>query len=119
MKLIIDIPEERYKDIQRIASVQLYMRTPTVEQIIANGTPFQSEKNWVTDRVPTQEEVEEAGDVGFILCVSGKDKNWNYDHAILLGSNYFEHNVWFMENVHEAKRIIVHGWMLPPSWKEG
>ena len=42
MKLIIDIPEERYKDIKRIASVQLEMRTDTAEQIIANGTPFDS-----------------------------------------------------------------------------
>lgn len=40
MKLIIDVPEERYTDIQRIASVQLNKRTPTVEQIIANGTPL-------------------------------------------------------------------------------
>ena len=41
MKLIIDIPEERYKDIKRIASVQLEMRADTAEQIIA-GTPFDS-----------------------------------------------------------------------------
>lgn len=40
MKIVIDIPEERYKDIQRIAEVQLNRRTPTVEQIVANGTPI-------------------------------------------------------------------------------
>lgn len=40
MKIVIDIPEERYKDIQRIAEVQLNRRTPTVEQIVANGTPL-------------------------------------------------------------------------------
>ena len=41
MKIIIDIPEDRYKDIQRIASVQLEKYNfQTAEQIIANGTPL-------------------------------------------------------------------------------
>ena len=41
MKIIIDIPEARYKDIQRIASVQLEnYHFKTAEQIIANGTPL-------------------------------------------------------------------------------
>ena len=41
MKIVIDIPEERYKDIQRIAEVQLGLaRFQTAEQIIANGTPL-------------------------------------------------------------------------------
>lgn len=40
MQLVIDIPEKRYKDILRIAEVQLDMRTDTVEQIIAEGTPL-------------------------------------------------------------------------------
>lgn len=41
MKILIDISEERFKDIQRISSVQLkdnYFKT--AEQIIANGTPY-------------------------------------------------------------------------------
>ena len=39
MQIVIDIPEERYKDIQRIASVQLDRgKFQTAEQIIANGT---------------------------------------------------------------------------------
>lgn len=41
MQIVIDIPEERYKDIQRIAWVQLeYHHFKTAEQIIANGTPL-------------------------------------------------------------------------------
>ena len=40
MQIVIDIPEKRYKDILRIAEVQLDMRTDTVEQIIAKGTPL-------------------------------------------------------------------------------
>lgn len=41
MKIVIDIPEERYKDIQRIAEVQIGLaRFQTAEQIIANGTPL-------------------------------------------------------------------------------
>lgn len=45
MKYIIDMPEDRYKDIQRIASVQLKKRTDTVEQIIANGIPVEEFDN--------------------------------------------------------------------------
>jgi len=41
MKIVIDIPEARYKDIQRIAEVQLERNHfKTAEQIIANGTPL-------------------------------------------------------------------------------
>ena len=41
MKLIIDIPEKRYKDIQRIAEVQIESNHfQTAEQIIAKGTPL-------------------------------------------------------------------------------
>lgn len=41
MQVVIDIPEERYKDIQRIAEVQLGLaRFQTAEQIIANGIPL-------------------------------------------------------------------------------
>lgn len=41
MQIVIDIDDERYKDIQRIASAQLDMaRFQTAEQIIANGTPL-------------------------------------------------------------------------------
>ena len=43
MKLIINIDENRFKDIQRIASVQIIRRSLTCEQIIANGTPLQAE----------------------------------------------------------------------------
>ena len=38
MKIVIDIPEDRYKDIQRIAEVQLDRNHfKTAEQIIASG----------------------------------------------------------------------------------
>lgn len=38
MQIVIDIPEDRYKDIQRIAEVQLDRNHfQTAEQIIANG----------------------------------------------------------------------------------
>lgn len=41
MKVVIDVSENRYKDIQRIASVQLNdSRFKTAEQIIANGIPL-------------------------------------------------------------------------------
>lgn len=40
MMVLINIPKERFADIQRIASVQIERRVPSVEQIIANGTPI-------------------------------------------------------------------------------
>lgn len=41
MKLVIEIDEVRYKDIQRIAEVQLERNHfQTAEQIIASGTPL-------------------------------------------------------------------------------
>ena len=38
MQIVIEINNERYKDIQRIAEVQMQRRMSTIEQIIANGT---------------------------------------------------------------------------------
>lgn len=40
MEIVIKIDNKRYKDILRISTVQLKGRTPTLEQIIANGTPL-------------------------------------------------------------------------------
>lgn len=41
MEIVIKIDDERYKDIQRIAEVQLdRSRFQTAEQVIANGTPL-------------------------------------------------------------------------------
>lgn len=47
MKIIIDLPEARYKDIQRIASVQLeshYFKT--AEQIIAEGVALETKTQY-------------------------------------------------------------------------
>ena len=43
MKLIIELDEKQFKDIQRIASIQIRRRSLTCEQIIANGTPLSEE----------------------------------------------------------------------------
>ena len=40
MQIVIDIDERRFRDIQRISTVQLKGRTPTLEQVIASGTPL-------------------------------------------------------------------------------
>ena len=40
MKLVVELDEKRFKDIQRIASVQIRRRSLTCEQIIANGIPL-------------------------------------------------------------------------------
>ena len=55
MKIVIEINEARFKDIQRIADVQLEMcHFQTAEQIIANGVPIEQESRWipVSERLP-------------------------------------------------------------------
>lgn len=44
MKIVIDIDVERYKDIQRIAEVQVERKHfQTAEQIISKGVPLEQE----------------------------------------------------------------------------
>ena len=59
MKVVIDIPKDRYADIQRIASVQLERRWPTPEQIIAKGVTINEPQKWipVSERLPKRDEV--------------------------------------------------------------
>lgn len=82
---------------------------------------------WITDRDPTPEEVEQAGDVGFILCISGKLGACVYQHAIDMQDNFFEDGRWYLHgglpnktsglqgDEHEVYEV--HGWMLPPVWE--
>lgn len=58
MKIVIEIDDARFKDIRRIACVQLEnYHFKTVEQIIANGTPLPDRMNseWISidKNVPT------------------------------------------------------------------
>ena len=72
----------------------------------------------ITDREPTAEEVEYAGDTGFILCISGRDGNRTYDHAIVMEVNTYEDGEWYLYGVKKADTVTVDGWMLPPEWKD-
>lgn len=84
------------------------------------------DRGWITDRDPTPEEVEHAGDLGFILCISGRIENRVYSHAIDMTDNYFEEDGrWYLNGAHPNKTVdaqgvehgvfTVHGWMLPPE----
>lgn len=58
MQIVIDISEARFRDIQRIADVQLEMcHFQTAEQIIAKGVPIEQELKWipVNERLPEEE----------------------------------------------------------------
>jgi hypothetical protein len=82
---------------------------------------------WITDRDPTPEEVEQAGDVGFIICISGKLGACVYQHAIDMQDNFFEDGCWYLHGAQPNKTVglqgdehevyKVHGWMLPPVWE--
>lgn len=56
MKIVIDIPEERYKDMQRIAEVQLDRNHfQTAEQIIANGVPVDTSGDCISRQAAIDE----------------------------------------------------------------
>lgn len=58
MKIVIDIPDERFRDIQRIAEVQHESNHfKTTEQIVANGKPLPNSM-WipVSERLPEEAE---------------------------------------------------------------
>ena len=99
MKIVIDIDDARFKDIRRIACVQLEnYHFKTVEQIIANGTPLpkghgdlidRKEIDWISidENVPTNgQRVLVCFNDGFILIGAyinyaddGKEPYWVFD----------------------------------------
>lgn len=81
MKLVIEIDEARFKDIQRIASVQLEnYHFKTAEQIIANGTPL-PETN-AGDLISRQ---------ALLNAISQKEYGYDYDeNTDILGLKYVD-----------------------------
>lgn len=113
MKIVIEIDDARFKDIRRIACVQLEnYHFKTVEQIIANGTPLPKGMEWIPidANVPTNgQRVLVCFNDGFILIGAyinyaddGKEPYWVFD-----GEEDF--------NLEDAQVIA---WMpLPPSYQ--
>ena len=73
--------------------------------------------NWITGRTPTEDEVTDAGDTGFIICCSGKVGSVIFDHAILMNDVFFEEGKWTIKGIFQ-RDITVHGFMTPPSWPD-
>lgn len=71
---------------------------------------------WITDRNPIAEETREAGDTGFILCISGKRSHAEYDHAITMDGNFYEEGEWSINDLPQGE-LVIHGWMMLPSWE--
>jgi len=44
VKLVIELPKDRYTVILRIADIQMVRRMPTLEQVVANGIPLDDVK---------------------------------------------------------------------------
>ena len=84
-----------------------------------------ADRRWITDRDPTPEEVEQAGDIGFILCISGQIGSAGFIHAVDMCDNSFEDGKWYLHGAYPSKTVDlrgeehevfkVHGWMLPPE----
>ena len=51
MKFIIELDERRFKDLQRIASIQMRRKCLTCEQIIANGIPLSEELEKIKEEI--------------------------------------------------------------------
>lgn len=61
IELVIKIPEERFRDIQRIAEVQLELNHfKTAEQIIAKGTPLPKGHGRLKDENEIKQMIENA-----------------------------------------------------------
>ena len=60
------------------------------------------------DEEPQDEEVE------YIICVSGKIGNIEYDHAVLMGDNYYESGKWYIRG-HRKEGVTVLAWMEAPE----
>ncbi len=75
-------------------------------------------RGWELYRNPTEEECRKAGDVGFIVCVSGKRGKQTFDHAIMMTDCTFEDGRWYVNGI-SSRGLRIHGWMMPPSWEEG
>lgn len=78
MQIVIDIDEARYKDIQRIAEVQLESnRFQTAEQIIAKGIPTEQEPktgHWVWIQ-SGHGKIIDVNDLLDRICLDDTDKN--------------------------------------------
>ena len=73
---------------------------------------------WITGRTPTEDEVEAAGDIGFIICISGTNDTQTYEHAVDMDGNYYDDGEWYLHGVKMPETITVHGFMLPPEWED-
>ena len=64
------------------------------------------------DEKPKDEKVE------YIICANGKIRNIEYDHAVLVGDNYYEGGKWYIHG-HLEKGMTVLAWMeLPEPYRE-
>ena len=89
MKLVIKINEARFKDIQRIAEVQLEMsHFPTAEQIIAKGVPIEQELS-ALDKI--RAEIKQAADKQFQIAMGVADFNKRYAHIQM--ENAYRHSL--------------------------
>ena len=102
---------EKYDD-----SLDITIHFSSQEERTAFIFEMNHKRRWITDRDPTPWEVEQAGDVGFILCISGKEMNVSYDHAIDMTENFYENGHWYQRGAVMDDNVTVHGWMLPPYW---
>ena len=73
---------------------------------------------WITGRTPTEDEIAFAGDIGFIVCISGTNDTWTYERAVDMGGNFFEDGEWYLHGVKMPETITVLGFMLPPEWED-
>lgn len=120
MKVVIDIPEDRYADIQRIASVQLERRWPTLEQIISKGVIIIEPQKWIpaAERLPEIPKgcdvywCSECGDVSadeYIVMIKG---------ATLPTALFWDGKHWFDINGEQTLFPVIAWMQFPEAYKE-
>lgn len=126
MQIVIDIDDERYKDIQRIAEVQLGLaRFQTAEQIIAKGTPL-PKTGWipVSDGLPktiTDDGIQEINEYLVTVATKYPEEDWEYETDIAWNWGSYIDDFWDTSNDwKDGCEVHVVAWMpLPEPYKAG
>lgn len=69
------------------------------------------EMNWI----PCSERLPDDPGMDVIVCISGRDRNIIYDHAVIGGENYYENGEWYIDNRRAAADVEVLAWMEHPE----
>lgn len=87
------------------------------EEVLHSAIPKKSQGKILDALAQRWISVEEAlpeFDEEVIVCVSGKDGNITYEHAVLGGNNFYDNGKWYIDGVYR-ENVKIHAWMRLPD----